>query len=365
MTATGDGIARWLLPASLLHAALIVLAALVPGAGPMPERAAPALRAPESDASSELSLLDDAVGPIVARTAPALPVHLGAALTPANELPRAERVAGVQPRTDAARSAAEPLQPATGSQIEVVEGTTPPPAANEALREASPTLSLDQLGVGTNPFLGIAIAPLSKEEQVNARLYAALHPPSAERERQRGLGPAGPIADAARRLVLADDTLAETNAVFNVRVDGSGRVTEVHVLDASSQVKAWQMIAARLAKALEPVMLRAEAQQGWSMRLRLASTVQLPSGAAPGMRVGVLGQQVAGSGGPRSTSLELSPSAKLDIKEPIDTVGRHLDSPMRFEVMLLKLRADPTDIGAAARRVVEVAVLSMDPPGAH
>ena len=36
---------------------------------------------------------------------------------------------------------------------------------------------------------------------------------------------------------------------------------------------------------------------------------------------------------------------------------------MLLEVALLKLRADPSDIGAAARRVVEVAVLSVDPAG--
>jgi hypothetical protein len=82
------------------------------------------------------------------------------------------------------------------------------------------------------------------------------------------------------------------------------------------------------------------------------------------MRMGVLGQQVAGSGGPGSTSLELSPTAKLDLEEPIDSTGRHQDFPIQFEVMLLELRADPTDMGAQARRVVEVAVLSINEPAA-
>jgi hypothetical protein len=170
---------------------------------------------------------------------------------------------------------------------------------------------------------------------------------------------------AARNLVLADDGLVETSAVLNVRVDSAGHVTEVYVLEASSQNRAWQLIAARLAKALHPVALRrAESKQGWNMKLRLASSMQLPSGAAPGMRMGVLGQQVAGSGGPGSTSLELSPTSKLDIKEPIDSIGRHMDLVIPFEIMLLKLRADPSDMGASAQRVVEVAVLSIDEPGA-
>jgi hypothetical protein len=163
--------------------------------------------------------------------------------------------------------------------------------------------------------------------------------------------------------VLGDDGLVETSAVLNVRVDGAGHVTEVHVLEASSQIKAWQLIAARLAKALDPVTLRAaKSNAGWGLKLRLASSVRLPSGAAPGLRMGVLGEQVAGSGGPGSTSLELSPTSKLDIKGPIDDVGRHMELVIPFEVMLLKFRADPSDIGATARRVVEVAVLSIDEP---
>jgi hypothetical protein len=355
--ATGDGIARWLLPAAVLHAVLVVLgAALARGPGPTLEHAAPAPRAPDSDASSELSLLDDAAAPVAAHP-------------PARQIPlRAERAAGGRTRADAARS--PPLQTATASSLDAGGRGAPslpgpdqapaPSTANESAREPSSSLSLAQLGVGTNPFLDVAVAPLTREEQARARLYAALHPPTAERQR----GPAGPVADAARGLLLADDVLAETNAVFNVSVDGSGHVNEVHVLDASSQVKAWQMLAARLAKALEPVKLPSDSRQGWAMKLRLASTVQLPSGAAPGMRVSALGQQLAGSGGPGSTSLELSPTSKLDLKDPIDNIARHMEPTVILEVMLLVLRADPADIGATARRVVQVDVLSLDPSAA-
>jgi hypothetical protein len=95
-----------------------------------------------------------------------------------------------------------------------------------------------------------------------------------------------PIAAAARSLILADDGLVETSAVVNVRVDGAGHVTEVQLLDASSQVRAWQLIAARLARALAPVAVRnAESKQGWDLKLRLASSMQLPSGASPGLRM--------------------------------------------------------------------------------
>jgi hypothetical protein len=372
----GGGIVRWLLPASVLHVALVLAAAVSPWAPATPGRAAAQPRWVEPEASLELTLLDDGEWPMAPGPAPSRAIPVEATRSPTSDPPRAA-LGGVDvPRLDAtpfdaARVGTEPSQALATASLERAHGADPspsrgdpPPAstpADEAARSSAPTLSLDQLGLGSNPFLDITSEPLTKAEQANARLQAALHPPSIGRDHQRSLGPAGPVADAARRLVLADDGLVETSAVLNVRVDSGGHVTEVHVLEASSQNRAWQLIAARLAKALNPVTLRAaSSHQGWGMKLRLASSVQLPSGAAPGMRMGVLGQQVAGSGGPGSTSLELSPTSKLDLKEPIDSVGRHLDLPIQFEVVLLKLRADPGDIGATARRVVEVAVLSIE-----
>jgi hypothetical protein len=366
----GDGVARWLLPASVLHVAIVLAAALSPPARLAPERAAARPRALEPEASLELTLLDDGEWPTASGAAPSRAIPVETAPSPASDEPidtaRLDTTAA-----GAARAGTRQL-PAAAS-LELAHNGAPslpesderpgPAAADEPPRSAAPTLSLEQLGVGANPFLDVRVEPLTKAERANARLHAALHPPSVGRDHERSLGPAGPVADAARRLVLAEEGLVETSAVLNVRVDGAGHVTEIHVLEASSQIKAWQLIAARLAQALNPVTLRAAAsKQGWGMKLRLASSVQLPSGAAPGLRMGVLGQQVAGSGGPGSTSLELSPTSKLDLKPPIDPVGRHMDPPIPFEVMLLKLRADPTDLGATARRVVEVAVLSIDEP---
>jgi hypothetical protein len=376
----GNGIVRWLLPASVLHVAGVLLAAaLSPWARPSPEQTTPRLGSVEPKSTIELTLLDDGQRPMAPGAAPSHPNPFEAAPPSANDEPRMPPVdvsrlrgasgasgASADIESSASRGAASLELPHSATSS--LPGPDVPPASlssNEPPHPASLRLSLDQLGVGTNPFLDMRIEPLTKEEQVNSRLHAALHAPSLERDRQLGRGPAGPVADAARRLVLADDGLMETSAVLNVRVDSAGHVTEVHVLESSSQIKAWQLIAARLAKALNPATLRtADSKQGWDMKLRLASSVRLPSGTAPGMRMGILGHQVAGSGGPGSTSIELSPTSKLDLKEPIDSIGRHLDAPIQFEVMLLKLKADPTDIGAPARRVVEVAVLSIDEPAA-
>jgi hypothetical protein len=367
------GLARWLLPASLLHAAgALLVAALSPWAGPAQERATPQPSAAESESSVELVLLDDEAE---SRAPRVVPPPFGASPPSASVEQRSARAALDVRRPDAAGAGNEPSPSPEPASLAIVDGATAAPptgdeppastASNAPPHAEAPTLSLDQLGIGANPFLAVAVEPLTREQRANARLQAAMQAPSLERDRQLGLGPAGPVVEAARSLVLSDDGLVETSAVFNVRVDGAGHVTEVHVLEASSHVKTWQLIAARLAQALDPEKLRAASPKAdWGMQLRLASSVRLPSGAAPGMRMRVLGQQVAGSGGPGSTSLELSPTSKLDLKEPIDSVGRHLDPTIIAEVMLLKLRADPTDIGAAARRVVEVAVLSIDEPAA-
>jgi hypothetical protein len=369
--ATSHGIGRWLLPAFVLHAGSILLAAaLSRWTAPTDERAAPLPSAlEESELKVELIPWDDdersRVTPgAIARVEAAARASEWPRPTDALHMPRPQSVPRDEsslPLVTARRESADGARAALPS-----EATAPPAAtANERHPRAAPRLSLDQLGIGTNPFMATSmdIEPLSKEEQANLRLQAALHPVDVGRERQRGLGPEGPVVSAARSLVLADEGLVETRAVVNVRVDASGRVTEVHLVDASSQIKAWQLIAARLAKALAPVTLRrAEAPQGWDMKLRLASSVQLPSGVAPGLRMGVLGQQIAGDGGAGATRLELSHTSKLDIPEPVDSIGRHRDSPMRLEAMLLQLKGDLSDIGAPARRVVEVAVLSIDAP---
>jgi hypothetical protein len=214
----------------------------------------------------------------------------------------------------------------------------------------------------TEPWVGpTAPAPLSAAGQANQRLQASLHQQGFDSDRQRGLGPEGTIVDAARRLLVADEVLSETSAVLNIRVDGGGRVTDVRVLEASSQGRAWQMIAARLAKQLGPMALDGPgSNQGWGVKLRLASALKLPSGLVPGLRTDILGLVLPGSAGSGAASLSLTPTSPLPMPEPIDRVGRQVDKVMPVELGLLKLTADVADIGGSARRVVQVAVLSVD-----
>jgi hypothetical protein len=232
----------------------------------------------------------------------------------------------------------------------------------EAHRGDSPTLSLDQLGIGTtNPFRRVAPEAPSGEQRDNRRLQASLHQGRLVNDRVRGLGAEKPVLDAARRLVLASEALLETSAVLNVVVDARGRVTHVDVLQATSQTEGWRLMAQGLMSALNPVRLRVSASnEAFGMKLRVDSAMRLPSGADPGLRLGLLGQTLREGERPGSASISLSPTAPLPTVEVFDNAGRHQDHPLQFELGLLKLKGDLSDTAAAAQRVVQVAVLSVD-----
>jgi len=415
--------ARWLLPAALLHLALAVLASVLPasqsvvptvresatpgGAAIARVVATPAPVSPSLESIIELTLLqEDEAAPqdraalahasidAARPTSSQAPGTVGTAFERPTEATRRETSkrasVGAAPAHGAARAQVAAEASVDPGIEPAVSGTDAPSAPGSS--SAASALSLEQLGIGTasfmavgplaaSPFATAALeapagapptgapaseaapykAPLTEAERANQRLQASLRQPLLDAERQRGLGPEGPIVAAARRLVVGDETLLDTSAVLNVRVDGGGRVTEVHVLDASNQNAAWQMIAARLIKELGGMTLqRPGANQGWGLKLQLASAMQLPSGAAPGLRTDVLGQVLPGSAAPGATSLSLSPTSPIEMPKPIDPIGRHQDQVIIVELGLLKLHGDVADLASAARRVVRVAVLSVD-----
>jgi hypothetical protein len=383
----GGGIAGWLLPASVLHAVVGWLAlALSPWAEPPIALVAhEQVVAPPSEILELTLLVDDAWARAFADGSSASAPESSRGATLAASATGARGDAGREsPTLPHATSAKTGLSHAAVlnaaiPNTEALEAPQPgddglPPPASSATAsarpvepEASTSLSLAQLGIGENPFRRdswaalAAPAPLSAGEQANQRLQASLRQQWFDSDRQRGLGPEGPIVDAARRLLVADDVLSETSAVLNIRVDRGGRVTDVHVLEASSQGRAWQMIAARLAKHLGPMTLRGPgSNQGWGVKLRLASALKLPSGLAPGLRTDILGLVLPGSAASGAASLSLTPTSPLPMPEPIDRVGRQVDRVLPVELGLLKLTADVADLGSSAQRVVQVAVLSVD-----
>lgn len=358
MARAAGGIARWLLPATVLHAAVgLVALALSRGAEPPKALVTHEQVIAPAEEILELTLrVDGARAPAFAdRSSASAPEPKRA--TPAVAHAAISNIETLEAPT-LGRDGSSSLSPPTSS------ASAKPP---EPEPEAAATLSLDRLGIGQNPFatggwaMLAAPVPLSEAAQANQRLQASLHQQWTDSDRQRGLGPEGPIVDAARRLLVADDDLSETSAVLNIHVDGRDRVTDVQVLQASSQAREWQMIAARLAKHLGPMTLRgAGSNPGWGVKLRLASALKLPSGLSPGLRTDILGLTLPGSAGPGAASLSLTPTSPLPMPEPIDRIGRQVDKVMPVELGLLKLNADVADIGGSPQRVVQVAVLSLD-----
>ncbi len=220
-------------------------------------------------------------------------------------------------------------------------------------------LTLDQLGVGaSNPFRSHASEAAPLKQDANARLQASLRQGSVELDRRRQLGPEGPVLRAAHQLLSSNEVLLETSATVDVRVDAGGRVTSIHLSSASSQSQDWRKLAEGLLASLGPARLKLVGGEGLDFQLRLASTLQLPSGAAPGVRLSALGQTLRDGEGASSTSLTLSPTAPLRAEEVFDTSGRHLDSPIRFQVGLLTLKGDVADVAAGPRRVVQVLLVA-------
>lgn len=337
------GIARWVAPALLLHAGVVmVAAALGRWAGADVRAVVPAsslgTSSPPSElielASSEPIEVINEVSPVVASSA--------------------RRVGAT--RTLAANAASEPEANAAsepGAEPELASDATA-----DVARSEPPRLSLEQLGAGlANPFRNMSFErPV--EPSPEQRLQASLQHDSLEADRRRSLGPEGPVIEAARRLALARDTLVEARAVLSVRSDAQGRVIKVEVLEGSGPVSEWQRLADDLLKSLAGVLLRLPASQGGTeLQLQIVSALRLPSGADPGLRLDLFGQTLSEGAGPRSASLSLSPKAPLQKEQAEDTAGRHRDSPLQFEVGLLELRGDVSDIAARPRRVVEVSLL--------
>ncbi len=348
------GVARWLVPALLLHiASALVLAALSRATGPAWAPLVSASNDAWHDSTLQLIFVDDE-GPSRAQqgveraTRGGLPGAMSRHAGSASMATRALRASGLP----AASEAAEPPTmeaDATGSM----------PGVNQ---RNSPTLSLDQLGIGTtNPFHWVAPEAPSRAQRDNRRLQASLYQGRLDDDRARGLGAEGPVLGAARRLVLASEALVETSAVLNVLVDAAGRVTSVDVLQLSSQAEDWRLMAQALMAALTPVRLRvAASSEPFGMKLRITSALRLPSGADPGLRLGLLGQTLREGEGPRSASLSLSPTAPLRRVEVFDSAGRHQDRPLQFELGALELKGDVADSAASAQRVVQLSVLSVD-----
>ena len=228
---------------------------------------------------------------------------------------------------------------------------------------AGPRLSLSDLGVGVdnNRFLGPDANPPSQGQVLNQRLRHSLSSGLAAHDQQLGLGPEGPAVASVKGIVLASATTPNTNAVLRLRTDAEGRTVHVEVVEASNESDGWARIAAELERALASKRLRVPPGTGGvSMLLRVASRVQLPSGADPGLGVELFGVTIKEGDGDRSAKIKiLTPEIDIQETEIPGSDGRSVPV-VKASFTILGASGDLVDIGAAARRIVTAYLVGME-----
>ncbi len=227
-------------------------------------------------------------------------------------------------------------------------------------------LSLESLGVGPAGRGATGLyrpRPLVRRSAAE-RLARSLAQPTAERDVALGLGPHGPVIVALERAARDVVTPLNATALFVARVDREGRVVNLELLETTQDYAAWVRVADRARQALGGRRLTvSDGANGLSMRIRLESREQLPSGADPGLGVSLAGIPLKRGKGDRSPQIDvLKPELKLEMAEVPDPGGSEpvrLPRP-RVGLTLLNLGVDPADIGAHAQRIVRAHVESVE-----
>jgi hypothetical protein len=180
-----------------------------------------------------------------------------------------------------------------------------------------------------------------------------------------GLTRGGAIADAIRAATSVVDSPRNGTAVFLARTDAAGLVVVLEPTSVSSHFSAWQNVAKRALRSLRDMrLLVPQGAQGLSITLEVRSRVQLPSGHDPGLAVSAFGIPLKKGEGKNSSRIDiLKPDLGVDMVEnPLSSGDDAQKLPrLRAGISIFGLGADPMDIGAKARRVVHVRVLSERP----
>lgn len=255
------------------------------------------------------------------------------------------------------------------------EARMEPPTAGSAAGTPEPPrsgLSLDALGVGTNPFLGMkgfgAVDPApaaptppeapDRTRVAEQRLKQYLVGGMLAHDRATGASRNGAVVTALQEAAMLVASPVNGQAEFVATIDATGLVTALRPTRASSNAMDWRNVAARALKALAKKRLRVPAgAAGLEVRLALTSKVQLPSGSdslATIHSVPLLSED-----GTRLSRLELpKESNKLPDPNSPEVVGTPM---MKQPIPGGGLDGDLADIGAVGRRIVHVTITDERP----
>jgi hypothetical protein len=173
-----------------------------------------------------------------------------------------------------------------------------------------------------------------------------------------GLGPQGPVLAALRREARASLAPVNSHAVVLATLSSSGAL-DLRLISASRNFAAWGQVAERARAALRKTALPLPAgARGLELEIRIDSRAQLPSGADPGLAVDLLSIPLREGKGKRSSRISLlEPKLELTEEEVRMPGGDTVKLPrLRFGINVLGIGGDPADLGAKARRVVNVRV---------
>ena len=351
----GGALGPWLLPASALHAGLLLawLASRIDD----PLAARPPLGSPtESDGELGWFEVEQELPELARNDSPPEASGSQAAAALSVRSPRAVVVA---------RAPGEVAAVAPRSTARVPEAQAPAAAAGAEGSAAAdaPRLSLDQLGVGarSNPFLTMPTAEVPLRRVLNQRVQQMLQTGLAAHDQEVGLGPEGPAALLAEKIVMDSATQPNTSGLLLIRTDASGIAVHVEVLQADNETQGWQRIAEELKRELAKKPLRVPSgSSGVSFQLRVVSRVQLPSGADPGLAVELFGVTVKEGDGDRSSRISVL-SPKVTVTEIEVPYSNGATMPMLgFSPNVLGVLGDLADIGAVARRVVRAHLVALE-----
>ncbi|WP_437297563.1 hypothetical protein [Sorangium sp. So ce426] len=285
---------RFLLAATLLHAAIPLLARIAGAPGPL-------LEARSSGARREVEIEIEPVAPREAEQDEARPPPPRA---PDEARPReAEPVLG---RT--ARRERRPLDPAapqapTEAPVEPREGPVAPPApAPSSEYDGPPTAEGPRgvAGLGGAPVWQLPgvlpdrappapapTAPAAPREVSADRAGELLREAMRDRDKTLGLDlpAAGTVASVVADAVRSAETPATARAVFEVHLSGAGAVLGVRALSSTAGAAAlWARVAREAAAQLAGRVLAMTAAfaKGAKVYVTVSSSVQMPSGATSG-----------------------------------------------------------------------------------
>lgn len=354
-TRRGGALSPWLIPASALHAGLLLawLASRVED----PAATRPPPGSP-TEPSGELGWVEVEQEQSELARNDLLPEESGGQAAAAVSVRRPR--AGVVARAGGEVAAVVSPSPTSVPEAEASDAAG---AAEGSAAPDAPRLSLDQLGVGArhNPFLTMPTPEVPLRSVLNLRVQQMLQSGLAAHDQEVGLGPEGPAVALAEKIVMDSATRPNTSGLLLIRTDASGIAVHVEVLQADNETQGWQRIAEELKRELAKKPLRVPSgSAGVSFQLRVISRVQLPSGADPGLAIELFGVTVKEGEGDRSSRISvLSPKATVTEIEVPYSNGATMPM-LGFNPNILSIGGDLADIGAVARRVVRAHLVALE-----